>query len=146
MANAECSFGIAAIVANLLFMYEITIRRDFSAAHAIRLYDGSLESVHGHDWSVAVTVAADALDTIEVVADFHPLEQHLSKLLATAHNRHLNDLPPFADGKGGLSINPTAERVAWWIGQHMLDAIPAHARLAAVTVGEAPGCTATWRP
>ncbi len=127
-------------------MFEITIRREFSAAHAIRLYDGSLEPVHGHNWSVAVTIAADELDPIEVVADFHPLEKHLDALIVTAHNRHLNELSPFADGKGGLAMNPTAERVAWWIGQHMLDAIPAHAHLVTVTVGEAPGCTATWRP
>jgi 6-pyruvoyltetrahydropterin/6-carboxytetrahydropterin synthase len=160
MSNAECQmfkrsdyctiwhspFGIFPLAANLLCMYEISIRRAFSAAHAIRLYDGSIEPVHGHNWSVVVTIAADALDEIEVVADFHPLEKHLDALLATANNGNLNDLPPFADGKGGLSLNPTAERVAWWIGQHMLAAVPTHARLAGVTVGEAPGCTATWRP
>lgn len=126
--------------------YEITINRTFSAAHAIRLYDGKLEPVHGHNWTVALTVGCDALDEIEVVMDFHPLEKHLDALLATADNGDLNAVAPFADGKGGLAINPSAERVAWWIGTTMAKHLPDHAHLVSVTVGEAPGCTATYRP
>lgn len=125
--------------------YEITIRRCFSAAHAIRLYDGALEPVHGHNWSVALTVGCDELDSIEVVMDFHPLEKQLDALLAKADNGDLNKVAPFADGKGGLAVNPTAERVAWWIGQAMTKHLPDHVRLIGVTVGEAPGCTATYR-
>lgn len=126
--------------------YEITIRRQFSAAHAIRLYDGELEPVHGHNWSVALTVGSDELDDIEVVMDFHPLEKHLDALLAEADNGDLNAIAPFADGQGGLAVNPSAERVALWIGTEMTQHLPPHARLVSVTVGEAPGCTATYRP
>ncbi len=118
-------------------MYEITIQREFCAAHAIRLYDGSLEPLHGHNWSVAVTVAAEKLDEIEVVMDFHELEKSLDQLLAQVNNRNLNDV---------LTVNPTAERVAWWIGEHIGPTLPAHASLKTVIVGEAPGCTATYRP
>ncbi len=122
-------------------MYQITIRREFCAAHAIRLSDGSFEPLHGHNWTVAVTVGADELDEIEVVMDFHVLEAHLDELLATADNRSLNDVPPFRDG-----VSPTAERVAWWIGEHVIKALPPHVQLDSVEVGEAPGCTATYRP
>jgi len=130
-------------------MFEITISRVFSAAHAIRLYDGTLEPLHGHNWSVDVTVAAEELDDIEVVMDFHVLEKAVDELLARADNRDLNDIAPFAggdDGDGEPAVNPTAERVAWWVGTQVAAALPARARLVSVRVGEAPGCTATYRP
>lgn len=127
-------------------MYEIEIHRTFSAAHAIRLDDGTLEPVHGHDWDVTVVVAADDLDAMEVVMDFHALGATLDALLVNVHNRHLNEVAPFADADRVLKINPTAERVAWWLGQEVARDLPKAVRLEKVTVGEAPGCTATYRP
>jgi 6-pyruvoyltetrahydropterin/6-carboxytetrahydropterin synthase len=35
--------------------FDITATRTFSAAHQLRLYDGSLEPLHGHNWVVRVT-------------------------------------------------------------------------------------------
>ena len=125
-------------------MYEISVSRVFSASHAIRLYDGSLEPLHGHNWTVEVTVAAAQLDAIDVVMDFHLLESLVDRLLATVNNRHLNEVEPFSPAPGG--INPTAERVAWWIGTEVAKGLPAGARLVGVSVGEAPGCVATYRP
>lgn len=127
-------------------MFEITIERQFSAAHAIRLYDGSLEPVHGHNWSVRVTVGRDELDEIEVVTDFHDLENQLNALITRADNNNLNAITPFCDGAGGLAVNPTAERVAWWIGAQVAKHLANKVRLVSVEVGEAPGCTATYRP
>jgi 6-pyruvoyltetrahydropterin/6-carboxytetrahydropterin synthase len=123
-------------------MYEITISKTFAAAHAIRLPDGSLEPVHGHNWPVDVTVAADQLDAIETVMDFHVLEQAIDQLLTRVHNRHLNDVEPFIKTK----VNPTAERVAWWIATEIARSLPAGIRMVSVRVGEAPGCSATYRP
>ena len=127
-------------------MYEINIRREFSAAHAIRLYDGQLEPFHGHNWAVETSVGSEELDAIEVVMDFHVLETRLDELMNRVHNRSLNDVPPFADERGGLAVNPTAERVAWWIGESVREVLPDHVQLLAVRVGEAPGCAATYRP
>jgi len=128
-------------------MHQITVQRVVSAAHAIRLYDGSLETVHGHDWRIDVTVQAGELDAIDVVMDFHVLERIVDELLDRIRNRHINDVVPFAgDGPHGLAVNPTAERVAQWIGEAVGGQLPEHATLAKVCVGEAPGCIATWRP
>ena len=55
-------------------VYEITVERTFAAAHAIRLPDGALEPMHGHNWRVRATVAAERLDGIETVMDFHDLQ------------------------------------------------------------------------
>ena len=76
-------------------MYEITVSRVFSAAHALRLYDGSMEALHGHNWSVELTVAAGQLDAIDVVMDFHELERSDDALMDRVQNRNLNDVEPF---------------------------------------------------
>ncbi len=119
--------------------FDVTIRRTFSAAHALRWPDGSTESLHGHDWSVTVTVAAETLDESGLVMDFHDLEAQLDALLTTWHNRNLNDLPPFDSAR-----NPSAERVAQTVAE-ALD-LPPRVKLARVEVGEAPGCTAGYEP
>lgn len=123
-------------------MYEITLEKAFAAAHAIRLPDGSLEPVHGHNWPVTLVVAAEQLDEIETVMDFHVLEKSLDAVLAKVHNRHLNEVEPFV----GCKVNPTAERVAWWIARQIAPTLPTNARVVSVRVGEAPGCYATYRP
>ena len=126
-------------------MYEITVESVFAAAHAIRLPDGSLEPSHGHNWPVRVTVAADELDEIETVCDFHLLQGLIDDALALWQNNDLNKCEPFTDGEGGLKINPTAERVAKAIAEKITPGLPGNCRLVSVSVGEAPGCTAVWR-
>ena len=108
--------------------FQITTTRHFSAAHQLRLYDGSLEPLHGHNWKVKVTVSANKLDDIGVVMDFHELERRLVKILDPMHNRNLNDLGPFK------STNPSAENVALHVAQK-LD-LPRGVKLESVEVWE----------
>jgi 6-pyruvoyltetrahydropterin/6-carboxytetrahydropterin synthase len=121
--------------------FQISTTREFSAAHALRLYDGSLEPVHGHNWRVRVTVAAPSLDPIGVVMDFHELERLVDALLAPLHNRHLNEVPPFADG-----LNPSAENVALHVGRSIIPTLPAATRLTSVEVWETSTNRATYIP
>ena len=125
--------------------YEITYETTFAAAHAIVLPDGSLEPVHGHNWSVVVTVAADALDGIETVMDFHELKRMVDGIIEPLHNRNLNHVDPFK-GSPPDAVNPSAESVAQWIGKGVAARLPERCRLMEVAVGEAPGCTARYRP
>jgi 6-pyruvoyltetrahydropterin/6-carboxytetrahydropterin synthase len=127
-------------------MFEITVTHTFSAAHAIYLPDGSLEPMHGHNWQVQVTVGCQKLGSIETVMDFHELERLVSEIVSPWHNQNLNEQPPFADCQGGIAINPSAERVAQVIGEGVAEPLPEHVQLQAVTVSEAPGCLATYRP
>jgi len=102
--------------------------RRFSAAHALKLYDGSLEPVHGHNWKVTVTVAGAKLDAIGVVMDFHELERLIDVIVLPLHNHHLNELPAFA------TLNPSAEHVALYISQTLR--LPAGISLVSVEVWE----------
>lgn len=117
--------------------FDITTTRHFSAAHQLRLYDGSLEPLHGHNWRVEVTVRAERLDAIGVVMDFHELERLVDLVVGPWHNRHLNDAPAFA------SRNPSAECVAQAIGEQLK--LPAGIALVSVRVWETPENSATYQ-
>ncbi|HYO09924.1 MAG TPA: 6-carboxytetrahydropterin synthase [Tepidisphaeraceae bacterium] len=120
--------------------FDITATRTFAAAHQLRLYDGSLEPLHGHNWRVRVTVSADRLDAIGVVMDFHELDRLLEAILAPMHNRHLNELPAFAPE----GLNPSTENVALHVAGALT--LPPGARLAAVEVWETEQNSAIYRP
>ena len=117
--------------------FEITITREFSAAHALRLYDGSIEPLHGHNWRVSVAVSADKLDAIGVVMDFHELQRLVDEVIGPMHNRNLNELAAFA------TTNPSAENVAVHLANTL--ALPASVRLHKVEVWETADCSATYR-
>ncbi len=119
-------------------LFEVTTTRFFSASHQLRLYDGSLEPLHGHNWQVRVTVAAPKLDAIGVVIDFHELERLVDALIGPMHNHHLNDVPSLA------GANPSAENVALHIGQGLK--LPGSVRLISVEVWETAGNSAIYRP
>jgi 6-pyruvoyltetrahydropterin/6-carboxytetrahydropterin synthase len=118
--------------------FEITVTRTFSAAHQLRLADGSVEPWHEHDWVVAVTVSAQQLDAIGVVMDFHELEGQVDRIINSMRNRTLNELDAFA------RRNPSAEHVARYIADAIR--LPESVSLDSVQVTEAPGCVATYRP
>jgi 6-pyruvoyltetrahydropterin/6-carboxytetrahydropterin synthase len=119
--------------------FEISTTRDFSAAHALRLYDGSMEPVHGHNWRVSVVVSAQKLDAIGVVMDFHELERLVDVIVTPWHNRHLNEMAPF-----GAELNPSAENVALHVGRSLR--LPAGVRLECVKVWETSMNSAIYRP
>src|SRR5213596_1786787 len=94
--------------------FEITTTREFSAAHQLRLLDGSLEPLHGHNWRVKVTVSASKGDGMGVVMDFHELERLVGEVIEVMHKRNLNELAAFE------SINPSAENVAMHVARKIV--------------------------
>ena len=123
-------------------MHEIAVHAEFAAAHALRIA-GQVAPLHGHNWRITARIQGDQLDRDGLVCDFHTVHDVLMQIIAPFHNNNLNDVPPFSKG-----VNPTAELVAQHIARELhlgLDAALApHARLASVSVSEAPGCVATY--
>jgi 6-pyruvoyltetrahydropterin/6-carboxytetrahydropterin synthase len=119
-------------------VYRITVERVFCASHQLKLPDGQLEPLHGHNWTVWVTVEARKLDGIETVMDFHLLQERLEQVLKPLENRHLNDLAVFR------GVNPSAERVAERIARE-IRLIPG-VNLVEVSVSEADRCRASFVP
>jgi 6-pyruvoyltetrahydropterin/6-carboxytetrahydropterin synthase len=119
--------------------FDISVTREFAAAHQLRLYDGALEPLHGHNWRVCVVVSATALDSIGTVMDFHQLEHLLEAIIEPLHNHNLNDISPFA-----ADMNPSTENVALHIAQSLQ--LPPSVRLTRVEVWETSTCSAVYRP
>ncbi len=112
------------------------IRDSFPAAHRIRVDGrGTLEPVHVHHWRVEASLSCP-LEQARVVA---AARAALRAWVDRHRGRSLNDLPPYD------RINPTAEWVARCLAEELERAVP-EASVECVTVGEAAGFSATYRP
>ena len=124
-------------------MYEITVEDEFSAAHFLKLYDGSWERRHGHNWKVAVVMRSEGLDSMGVVVDFEWLKPTLKKVLSEFHEKSFNELPDFKDKQ----LNSSTENIARLISERLKARMPAKgARLVRVTVWETPDASASYYP
>lgn len=121
-------------------MFEVSVSGWFAAAHQLRLPDGALEPLHGHNWRIEVTFAGEVTDAFGMLVDFVALRKRLDAELAALHDRNLNELAPFA------RRNPSAENVGLHLAERLRGAGGALARLRCVQVEEAPGCVARYFP
>jgi 6-pyruvoyltetrahydropterin/6-carboxytetrahydropterin synthase len=119
--------------------YELTVERTFSAAHALRCYQGPCARVHGHNYRVEVTVAAEELDGLGMVMDFGDLKQVCSEVIDQLDHTMLNDLEPFAES------NATSERIAEHIHREIAPRLPDRVSLLWVRVWETATSAATYR-
>jgi len=87
-------------------MYRLTVKRRFSAAHHLRDYEGKCAQLHGHNYTVEITVAGDKLDDAGMLIDFAKLKQICDQVLDRYDHAYLNELPEFAQA------NVTAENLA----------------------------------
>ncbi len=124
-------------------MFEIVVEGEFSAAHFLKLYDGSWEPRHGHNWKVAVTAQADRLDSMGVVMDFEMLKPALRDVLAQLQYTSINEHPRFKDQR----LNPSTENIARVICEELAHRVKSpSARVTKVTVWETPDACASYAP
>ena len=122
-------------------MYKITVEEHFDAAHFLRGYQGKCEALHGHRFTVVVSLSASGLDELGMAYDFTELKKHLRKILARLDHICLNDLEPFD------RINPSSENIATVIYNELAPALEgAPASLASVEVWESPRSRAAYYP
>jgi len=87
-------------------MYEITIRKSFSAAHALKEIGGPCEDLHGHNFMVEVSIAGNHLNQEDLLIDFRDLKGWIKEVLADLDHKYLNEV----DALRG--INPSSEQIA----------------------------------
>ncbi len=118
-------------------MFTVTVTATFSATHRVKMPDGSLEPLHGHDWVIRAGFSREALDDRGMVVDFCQAESALRTVVAPWQHGNLNDFPEFVE------VAPTAEIVA----QRVFRALGAMGfpELCRVEVVEAPGCVAVFQ-
>lgn len=122
-------------------MFELNIRKEFSAAHRLREYQGQCEALHGHNWKVEIFVSSAKLNKTGLVADFRDLKQCLNEVLEELDHAYLNELPHFR------KHNPTSESIAKYIFDKLKSKVAKlKVRLSKVTVWESDNANASYSP
>lgn len=124
-------------------MFEITVEKDFAAAHRLREYDGNCEQLHGHNWHVKLTIGATELDELGLAIDFRIAKKWLAQALSRFDHSYLNDLAQFK------TQNPSCELIAKSIFDTVKEMISEQNRQATlcvtrVQVWESPGSSVTY--
>ncbi|HMG34530.1 MAG TPA: 6-carboxytetrahydropterin synthase QueD [Blastocatellia bacterium] len=91
-------------------MYEVMIEEEFSAAHALRGYQGKCENLHGHNWKVQVYARGERLDNVGMLVDFRLLKSATRRIMKYLDHQNLNELKPFDN-----EINPSSEHLAGFV-------------------------------
>ncbi len=117
-------------------MYRMSVQDRFSAAHALREYEGPCCQLHGHNYTVEVRLAGTELDALGMLVDYREVKEALATVLAPYDHAYLNDMPEFTE------VNPTSENIAHLLYLRMKeifftrDDLRRRVRLAAVIVYE----------
>lgn len=112
-------------------MYEVTIKKTFSAAHILREIGGKCEDLHGHNFIVEVTVRGKSLNQEDILIDFRDLKRWTNEILEALDHKYLNEVELF---KG---TNPSSERIAHYIHDRLRDQMKSmNLSVARVTVWE----------
>ena len=112
----------------------------FSASHQLLTLpeQHKCSRMHGHNYTVTVSVGAELLDEYGFVTDFANLNPLGDYLQGVFDHRHLNDVVDFA---------PTSELLAQYLGCWFIanvEPILGDARLVSMTVSETPHSAASW--
>ena len=87
-------------------MYEVTIKKSFSAAHLLKEIGGKCEELHGHNFLVEISVVSESLNSEGLLIDFRVVKRWTDEVLEQLDHKYLNEIEYFK------SINPSSEQLA----------------------------------
>ncbi len=112
-------------------MYEVTIKKFFSAAHLLKEIGGTCEDLHGHNFVVEISVASCELNTEGIMIDFKILGIWTDEVIKDLDHKYINDIKYFE------GINPSSELIAKFIYDRISKkAHRHHQKVSCVTVWE----------
>lgn len=122
-------------------VWYLTVRGEFSAAHALRHYQGKCENMHGHNYGAELTVRGEKLSSdTELAMDFSEMKKIFREVLEQLDHHILNETPPFD------VINPSSENLARYIWKQLEPRFAqSPVELYSVTVSEKTAQSATYR-
>jgi len=122
-------------------MYEVTIIKSFSAAHMLVAIGGKCEELHGHNFKVEVTVAAQDLNASGILIDFREVKKWLAEIFDNLDHKYLNELSFFT------TTNPSSENIAKYICEQLqLKTRQADVKVARIKVWESESSAVTYLP
>jgi 6-pyruvoyltetrahydropterin/6-carboxytetrahydropterin synthase len=120
-------------------MYEVTIRKSFAAAHLLREIGGKCEELHGHNFLVEISVAAESLNKEGLLIDFRVVKRWTDEVLEQLDHKYLNELEYFKN------MNPSSEQIARFLYDRISEkALQAKVTLSRVTVWESENSCVTY--
>lgn len=120
-------------------MFEVIVRKEFAAEHALRDYHGGMEESHEHDWLCEVRVRGRDLDQSGCAIDFGVVDAALADAISSIEGKALHDTPHFAD------ISPSTEHIARYIYKFLATVISTDGHcISEVTVWEDDGHGASY--
>jgi 6-pyruvoyltetrahydropterin/6-carboxytetrahydropterin synthase len=121
-------------------MYELTVIRQFAAAHQLRETGGDCERLHGHNWKVEVSVTGEELNESGLLIDFEEVKKATDRILEELDHSLLNDLPHFKDQ------NPSSENIATYVFEQLSSTLNNNnIKVTKVTAWESDSARATYR-
>lgn len=123
--------------------WRLTVEGSFSAGHAINHYEGKCERLHGHNFTVRITVQGHEVDSkTGMLLDFKIIRTALRDVLDRLDHQILNETPPFD------RISPSSENLAEFIWKRMNEKLAPYLQdgtsLSEVAVSEKPGQEAAF--
>jgi 6-pyruvoyltetrahydropterin/6-carboxytetrahydropterin synthase len=122
-------------------MYVLSVDSHFDSSHCLVGYDGECARIHGHTWSVTVSVSTETLGELGYSIDFRDISAVLETILKRFDHKMLNELEEFRE------INPTAENIARVLFEILADKLNSDdASVSSVTIGEGRDKRVTYSP
>ena len=98
-------------------MFKVTKRIEISSSHKLDLpYESKCKNLHGHNWIIEVEVSSEHLNHCGMIMDFVQIKGIVNQL----DHKNINEIVITDDG---LPINPTAENIAKWIANNLIDCL-----------------------
>ena len=120
-------------------MFEIAVRREFSAAHRLVDYPGNCSRYHGHNWAVTAHLRSAELNPLGMAMDFREVKGHLGEVLDALDHSDLNQLADLA------ATNPTSEVIARYVYRELTARLgDGDVRVLRVDVSETPNTIASY--
>lgn len=123
-------------------MYEITVKKTFAAAHRLPDYKGRCSAIHGHTWTVEVSVAGVSLDENGMLIDFIWLKELVTQITRDFDHQYLNELKL---AESTVTTHPTAENLARYIFKQLSKILPSKINLTKVKVWESADAAASYQ-
>lgn len=88
-----------------------SVNGKFSASHVIDNHS-KCHRLHGHEWSVEISVSGQIDPKTGMVVDFGEIQRDFKSLLSELDNKHINDMLPGA--------SPSHEGIAAYVRERMV--------------------------
>ena len=106
-------------------MISVTRKFTFESAHNLPHYEGKCHNIHGHSYTLEVTVSGNLINDTDnpkcgMIIDFHDLDALVKdKIINVMDHTYLND----------IFSNPTAENMVLGIFNALKEALPTSLKL-----------------